>query len=144
MSRKIIKLFLAILFLSSLVAILAPLAIRKRIKYGSEWSPVDTLCDLYMCQNKFRKNVFVDQNHNGSGEYGLLNELIGFTKVRGAHDTQKLPITFFNYSLPMFSGEGSCVLHGYFFRVFLPHKDQVITDSKEALHGSTDKDSINF
>jgi len=143
MSRKIIKLFLAILFLSSLVAILAPLAIRKRIKYGSEWSPVDTLRNLHIYQCKLRKNVFIDQDQDGIGEYGLLNELTGLTKLRGNHNIQRPPITFFSSQLPKFSADGYCVLHGYFFRIFLPHKNQVIVDSKEALNGSADNDSIN-
>lgn len=106
----------------AIIAIVAAVAIpgmlRARIT-SNESSAIGSLRTIATAQTQFLSNVIVDQDQDGSGEYGLLTELAGATNTRGG--SQMKP-----GFVPSALGEGinttnqSSQKAGYRYRVYLP------------------------
>ncbi|MHC5082106.1 MAG: hypothetical protein ACYTHN_24135 [Planctomycetota bacterium] len=98
------------------------LAIRK-----NESSALGTLKMICTGQEQFRSANCVDQNRNGVGEYGFIEELAGHVKCRDAQNRQAGPIfnrgPYIQSILGKTDALGIASKSGYYFRICLPAKD---------------------
>ena len=58
--------------------------IRKPRLSFYEYYAVSRLKYIAVCQKYFREKAFVDQDRDGKGEYGLLNEMVGVVRPRNS------------------------------------------------------------
>ena len=110
-----------------------------------EGNAIWPLWSLVTAQAQFQSQAQVDQNKNGIGEYGLLNELCGASNLRDAQGGCSLPPVIPTFISPMFrvdSSAGYATRYGYRFQVFLPHSQNVVSDQPAPPKGSQDQASI--
>ena len=118
----------------------------RRGRYRSpEENAIGPLRSLAIAQAQFQSQVQVDQNKNGIGEYGLLNELCGASNFRDAQGGCSLPPVIPTHISPIFrvdSPAGYATRYGYHFQVFLPHSQNVVSDQPATPKGSQDQASM--
>lgn len=117
----------------------------------NEGNAIGKLRALAAAQAQFQGQVQVDQDEDNTGEYGLLNELTGISKVRGSKEGTKdavvaqpaLSYAYISRAWSVFTAAGYTSLSGYYFQVFLPHTGKAVTDTNVAQNGLRDTNSIN-
>ncbi|MCI0343722.1 MAG: DUF2950 family protein [Planctomycetales bacterium] len=97
---------------------------RSSRKIGTnESSAIGTLRALTTAQEQFKQQAVVDQDGNGTGEYGWLGELAGIDPTRGTGGVAgpKMSTSPFIASiLGVKDSEGRAQKSGYYYRLFLP------------------------
>ncbi len=87
---------------------------------ANETSAMATLKMICAAQEQFRATVAVDQDGNGEGEYGFLQELAGTAAFRGNKEGKKADPPFLPQYMGFCDPSGRIVRNGYFFAVYLP------------------------
>lgn len=147
------KLWKDVLVLTAALSLVAVvyfcMLVRVRIA-ANEGKAIATLHALYLEQARFQKAALVDQDEDGIGEYGLINELAGIVPGRGAKGGQKdLAVAGWHARntrtprLVVVPPAIFAVAAGYYVQVFLPHHCTVITDIGTAQHGSAHGASVD-
>ena len=118
----LIEMMIVISIIAIIAAIAIPSILRSQIS-SNEISAVGTLRTMIASQAQFRGGDVVDQDRDGNGEYGFLQELAGTATPRtvagqtpahirtGEYITQVLGIVYAN---------GIAIRSGYHFYIYLP------------------------
>lgn len=152
-SKKGLKKFAVWTGLGVIVILLAlawfmPVILKMRTS-GGEVPEIASLRSVCAAQEFFQRNTSVDQDKDGVGEYGLLNELAGIVPPRtkpGERGHPPFAPAFLSQLFTVKTPEGFALLYDrYCVQVFLPHKGKVVTDSPniKGIGASMDADSIN-
>lgn len=72
----LIELMIVVAIIAIIAAIAIPAFLRARIT-ANEGAAVATLKSIFTSEGLFQSGIIVDENQNGSGEYGTLGELTG-------------------------------------------------------------------
>ena len=123
-----------------LAAIAIPNLLRSRMS-ANESTVVGSLKTIATQQAIFRQQAEVDQNANGSGEYGLLGEMAGEIALRPASNRFANPA----YISQQFrtggnSGNGTATKAGYHFKIYLSNAtagDSSATGDDQTLGGDS-------
>ena len=135
----LIELMIVIAIIAIIAAIAIPGLLRARIS-ANEGSASASLRSLASGEASFQKANSVDQDEDGTGEYGVLNELTGQASRRGVSaqgntQTTYLPISIGDMSVAMKAtltcdGAGLASKSGYYYQIYLPAYATVpLTDS---------------
>jgi prepilin-type N-terminal cleavage/methylation domain-containing protein len=114
----LIELMIVVAIIAIIAAIAIPQLLRSRIS-SNETAAIGTLTTLRTVQAQFQQALCVDQNANGVGEYGLLEELAGAIKCRGRANP-RTPGEFISQELGAVNAQGAATKAGYNYLVFLP------------------------
>jgi len=114
----LIELMIVVAIIAIIAAIAIPQLLRSRMS-SNETAAIGTLTTLRTVQAQFQQAIVVDQNANGMGEYGLLQELSGAEIPRGAVNP-RTPGEFISQELGAVDVNGIASKAGYHFLVYLP------------------------
>jgi hypothetical protein len=115
-----------IVILLLLAAIVIPGLSRARMS-SNEGAAIASLKSLACAQVTFYKQIYVDQDCDGSGEYGVFNEICGVSNLRGKNKKAKAD-EYINTKFAIYSG--NCAHHsGYLYQIFLPGLKEPVTDN---------------
>ena len=114
---SLIELMIVIAVIVVVAAIAIPSLLRSEMG-ANETSAIATLKALVTAQNQFRLARIVDQDTDGRGEYGLLQELAGDEIPRGG--TVALGSGAFITSSLGVTSNGRPSRSGYLFQMYLP------------------------
>jgi hypothetical protein len=120
---------------SVVLAIALPGLLRSRISSGEVTGPGAPLKTVCTSEEQFKNQVLVDQDLNGTGEYGFLSELAGTAPPRGAG----APVSG-NPFLPAAFGEvddkGVACKSGWCLKAYLPRgPDSALEEARGARPG---------
>lgn len=127
----LIELMIVIAIIAIIAAIAIPGLLRARIA-ANEGSASAGLRSLASAETSFMKANSVDQDNDGTGEYGVFNELCAMANRRGSQygpaNKPRLPVGDMPVSFQTVSS-GYASKSGYCFQVWLPGTAATITDS---------------
>jgi hypothetical protein len=112
--------FLLFFVVPMVLAIALPAMMVSKVA-GNEASAIATLSALSEAQGMFRDAAEVDQDGDGTGEYGFLSELAGAAPCRGSGKTLQDP--YLSPDLGLVDAAGVLSSSGYNFKVYLPLAD---------------------
>lgn len=118
-------------------AVAVPALIRARLK-ANESSAIATLRTIATSQAMFQSAGVLDQNENGSGEYGFLQELTGQQNLRGKNHAIPSP-----YVSSMNFRDGIAEKSGYYFYCYLPGSGGKAMGEKNAAD-EADADAVSL
>jgi len=132
---SLIELMVVVAIIAVLAAILVMPALGARMR-GNETSAIAALRTVSTQQENFRSQVVVDQDGNGLGEYGLLNELAGLVVPRRTGATCPISPRMIDPSFRA-DASGMALRYGFYFRIFLPIDDVGGTGTDADLGGDS-------
>ena len=88
--------------------------------YSRSTAPRAVLREIHWAQEEFRRNAYVDEDHDGRGEYGGLAEL---SRAAGGRMAAPIPTALIQPELGQLNGQGEGRLGDYLFRTWLPSRD---------------------
>lgn len=136
MRRKVlgftlIELMIVVAIIAIIAAIAIPGLLRARMS-ANEGNASGSLRSLASAQAEFKNGTKIDQNNNGTGEYGIFNELAGATNLRGRNGGQaqlaRLNPPSINQSLSA-NAQNFASKAGYNLQIFLPGVADAVTDN---------------
>jgi prepilin-type N-terminal cleavage/methylation domain-containing protein len=130
MNRKgftLIELMIVIAIIAIIAAIAIPGLLRAKIS-GNETSAIGSLKAINTSQSQFHSGANVDQDGDGTGEFGLLGELAGTIDLRGVAPARKVDPGFISKSLAPTGVDTYSTKSGYYFKIYLPG-DAVLSDT---------------
>lgn len=125
MSKKIMKVWMICLGLLSLsfIAILIYQGIINAIIHSNEGHTVGNLRSISTALSQFQAQCIVDQDRDGIGEYGFLQEVSGVVKGRsGKQVSSSEPWLLKNFSNGI-ENSGIVQKDGYYYLLYLPGKN---------------------
>lgn len=135
----LIELMIVVAIIAIIAAIAIPAFLRARIT-ANEGGAVATLKSIFTSEGLFQSGNILDENQNGSGEYGTLGELTGsYTRVStaqggpaatGPGQTQAFITASLSPAVGV-NGGAAGSKSGYLYRVFLPAVAAPVTDADE-------------
>jgi type IV pilus assembly protein PilA len=118
----LIELMIVIAIIAIIAAIALPNLLSSRLS-ANESNAISTMRNLFTSQAQFMTSSNVDEDQDGSGEYGSFGELSGATNlvrngvgVASPLNPPLLPVTF-----QTISAQGFTTKSGYLFALFLPN-----------------------
>jgi prepilin-type N-terminal cleavage/methylation domain-containing protein len=118
----LIELMIVIAIIAIIAAIAIPNLLSARLS-ANESNAISTLRNMVTAQAQFQSSGAIDQDQDGTGEYGSFGELSGKTNlIRGGVGVNSplnppiLPATF-----QSISAQGYATKSGYYFVMFLPN-----------------------
>lgn len=135
----LIELMIVVAIIAIIAAIAIPAFLRARIT-ANEGGAVATLKSIFTSEGLFQSGIIVDENQNGSGEYGTLGELTGaYTRIStanggpaatGAGQIQAFITASLRPATTVTGGQagGAGSKSGYLYAVMLPGA-AVVTDT---------------
>jgi len=135
----LIELMIVVAIIAIIAAIAIPGLLRAKIS-ANEGSAIGSLRTLATAQEEFRQGAIVDQDSDGQGEYGFLQELAGTQNTRGG-SAKVVPA----YVSQVFGDSavttGTADKSGYHFLVYLP--TAAASEAETAALGSNTATSAN-
>ena len=135
----LIELMIVVAIIAIIAAIAIPNLLRSRMA-ANESTTVGSMKTVATQEAIFRQQAEVDQNGNGTGEYGLLGEMAGEIALRPA--TAKIANPAYvsqQFRTGGSAGNGTALKSGFEFRIFLSNSaaagDGLVGDDK-ALGGT--------
>ncbi|KPJ63443.1 MAG: hypothetical protein AMS15_00375 [Planctomycetes bacterium DG_23] len=113
----LIELMIVIAIIAFIAAIAIPSFLRAKIA-ANESGAIQTLRSLFTAEEELRLADIIDQDADGSGEYGFFQELCGKVAPPG-HAAPVLP-EFFDPVFGVMNGAGAASRAGYHFKIYLP------------------------
>jgi hypothetical protein len=98
---------------------------------SNETMAIASLRTIQFAQEQFKALGLVDQNGNGVGEYGFLQELAGSASLRGAKDGARVDAPFVTPELGFADNKGRVYRNGYYIKVFLPGAEKALSAGME-------------
>jgi prepilin-type N-terminal cleavage/methylation domain-containing protein len=142
----LIELMIVIAIIAIIAAIAIPGLLRARMS-ANEGSASASLRSLASAQASFAKAGSVDQDQDGQGEYGVLNELTGTAPCRaiGAVGVAKIAVGDMSAAMAATAvksndNSGLAAKSGYYYHIYLPGATDVVSDSSVAGTGLTGYD----
>lgn len=114
----LIELMIVVAIIAIIAAIAIPSLLRSRVS-ANETSAIGTLHTVAAAQAEFRQASEVDQDTDGTGEYGFLGELAGNANLRDAAGVRVANPAYIPTSLRT-DANGNSNKSGYLFTVHLP------------------------
>src|SRR5436190_671964 len=112
----LIELMIVVAIIAIIASIAIPNLLAARLN-ANESAAIATLKNISSAQSQCQASGVIDQNGNGSGEYGFFGELSGRVNVRGGTQTISPPVL----STAFGNITGSRVARsGYIFQMYLP------------------------
>jgi len=127
----LIELMIVVAIIAIIAAIAIPGLLRARIS-ANESSSIGTLRSISTSEVQFQQQAVVDQDIDGTGEYGTLNELAGTATTRpdqDGNDKEVDPVFISAGLAPDDNQITASAKSGYFFQVFLPGTGTAVTDT---------------
>jgi prepilin-type N-terminal cleavage/methylation domain-containing protein len=122
----LIELMIVIAIIAIIAAIAIPGLLRARMS-ANEGSASASLRSLASAQASFAKAATVDQDQDGQGEYGTLNELTGTAvcRAKGAVGVAKVAVGDMSVAMAATAvtsnhGSGIAAKSGYYYHIYLP------------------------
>jgi prepilin-type N-terminal cleavage/methylation domain-containing protein len=150
----LIELMIVIAIIAIIAAIAIPGLLRARMS-ANEGSASASLRSLASAEASFAKANSVDQDNDGQGEYGTLNELTGQTNVRkvAADGTTNIgtKLAIGDMSVAMAAtavqsasvpGVGLAAKSGYYYHIYLPGIVTDLVDNNTIQGISSDNDAV--
>jgi prepilin-type N-terminal cleavage/methylation domain-containing protein len=136
----LIELMIVIAIIAIIAAIAIPGLLRARIA-SNEGAASASLKSLVSAEASFWKSASVnqameDELPNGTGEYGVFNELSGGSALRGTADDDTKPalkVTDMSAAFNIPATQSIANKSGYNFKIFLPNDTAVLTDGVTAV-----------
>ena len=136
MGFTLIELMIVVAIIAIIAAIAIPGLLRARIS-ANEGSASASMRSLASAQEQYRKSNSSDQDNDGTGEFGLMNELTGATNRRtwmSAAVTELPALTTTDMSVALQSTAAAySSKSGYYLKVWLPGNANAITDADPTL-----------
>jgi prepilin-type N-terminal cleavage/methylation domain-containing protein len=132
----LIELMIVVAIIAIIAAIAIPSLISSRIA-SYETAASSTLRSLAAAQATFVARVIVDQDADGTGEYGLFQELAGVAVPRTRAQALNAGEVF-SSAMGQTNAEGVAVKSGYSFLIFLPTSSAGGTMSDAAMTSTSD------
>ena len=108
-------------------AVAIPGLLKARME-GNESSAIGTLRTLSVSQAQFQSQAYVDQDKDGTGEYGFIQELAGTVAVRGKTEPISEPLV--SSGRMVADGNGVFLRSGYCFYCYLPGVEKAIGEAE--------------
>ncbi len=119
----LIELMIVIAIIAIIAAIAIPNLLAARLN-ANESNAIATLRNLVTSQAQFQSAANMDDDQDGTGEYGSFGELSGQvamnTRAAGAGTATPLNPPILPASFQTIDANGNCTKSGYFFRIYLP------------------------
>jgi prepilin-type N-terminal cleavage/methylation domain-containing protein len=122
----LIELMIVVAIIAIIAAIAIPGLLRSRIG-TNESSAIGSLRSLSTAQAQFQSQAVVDQDGDGTGEFGWLGELAGNSQVR-VTSLQMNQSPFIAAILGVRDASGVSQKSGYMFRMYLPGDAAALTE----------------
>lgn len=126
----LIELMIVVAIIAIIAAIAIPGLLRARIS-ANEGAAIGTLRTVSTSQAQFQSQAQVDQDVDGTGEFGLMAELAG-TANRRYPNAANLPKANPTFVTPVLGPKGTNVYgskSGFLFKVYLPGATVAISDN---------------
>ncbi len=115
----LIELMIVVAIIAIIAAIAIPGLLRAKIS-ANEGSAIGSLRTLATSQEEFRQGAVVDQDSDGQGEFGFLQELSGTSNTRGGTAPASPAFVSRVFGTSAGTGAGLADKSGYHFLVILP------------------------
>lgn len=137
--KKFLRIFIAVIIGCAVVSYLSTRDVfRRGAVYRSVKSVLETIA---LAQESYQNQELIDQDKDGIGEFGLLNELTKTDTPRDESQHMKYP-HLLNQVFKVFKGETYATYAGYHYQVFLPNYNTILTDNMLSVP-SNKKQAIN-
>lgn len=93
---------------------------------ANEGSAMATLRSLCTSQVQMMKSAIVDQDQDGTGEYGFIQEMAGTANIRGKDEKISLPFMQTALGETAAKNNGVAMKSGYYFYCYLPGNERAI------------------
>jgi prepilin-type N-terminal cleavage/methylation domain-containing protein len=113
----LIELMIVVAIIAIIASIAIPNLLSARLN-ANESAAIATLKNISSGQSQCQASGVIDQNSNGSGEYGFFGELSGKVAVRGS--TQSISPPVLSTAFGNITAQSNVSRSGYLFRMYLP------------------------
>jgi len=123
----------------AIIAIVAAFAIPSLLRAqmsANEKGAIALLRALVANQTAFKSAIVIDQNMNGTGEYGFLQELAGAIAPRDPKSAVQTSGEFLQARYGVLTPAGEATHRGYYFKLYIMQSDNPVQFAQELPGGA--------